>query len=119
MIKTAILAGALVLATSSAMAQQCSAGPKCSQASSRAQTYMSKLNGGGGVHGSSAKAYCLNKVGEAVAQACAKEMTELGKPQCASLAKQQQAEHLRVANQAASAAGASYAGSNWRASCGF
>lgn len=102
-----------------AQAQECSMGPKCAVANSKAESYMTSLPPSVGTNDSATQSYCVNMVAAELASFCAAELQQMGRPDCASLAEQQAAANKDAASQALGVAAASASASEWHPKCGW
>jgi hypothetical protein len=112
----------LTFAASAAFAQQCSMGPKCTAISARVEAYVNRVQSGtptGSIHNAAMSAFCINEVGADASNACAAELTKMGRPDCAEQARAQAREYLNVAMQARKAASQTASTQNWRPQCGW
>lgn len=110
MLKAYILGMAAVFAVAGAAhAQQCAAGPKCTAQGNKMAALIEKQKLRLGMDSASEAAlgaFCVNWAQAELARFCGDELKKLGRPDCADLAYQQQAENKRVALQSAESAAA-------------
>lgn len=112
----------LAVSISSASAQNaCTAGPICTAAGSRAQTYMSnqqsRLKGPYAAQ-AAVLAYCTSQVMAEVSRACGDELAAAGQRQCSALAYQQRDEFVKAADRSKQSAEGFSAG-DWKEPCGW